>query len=348
MLAAIVWRTLSIARAMSVALLLVSALVPSLLIMRYFHARDRYPEPQRVLWATFGFGVLSVFGIVIVFTWAPLVDHIENLYARGVADAFLMAAIPEELVKLLVLVRYCARHKEFEEPIDGLVYGAAVALGFATFENLLYVADGGLGVALMRAFTAVPGHAFSGAILGWHVSQWKFFRRREAVAIGYAWVVLLHGLYDAPILMLKNLTEAKVPSGDPGWTVVGALVLCVSLPVIAVEIVWARRLLLRLRDEQDGPNTKARNREAQRRRALESWIAVDYLYLVGGGVLTSIGALLLFGFTVGALFDATITTKQLAGITMMGAPPLVVGLILYARGLRRRMDRIDAQRRTAG
>ena len=105
--------------------------------------------------------------------------------------------------------------------------------------------------------------------------------------------------------------------------------------------------LLRLRDEQDGPSTKARNREERRRRALESWSAVDYVFLIGGGALTSIGSLLLFGFTVGALFDSTITTKQLAGITMMGAPPLVVGLILYARGLRRRMERIDAQRRTA-
>jgi protease PrsW len=329
---------------MTFTLLAVSAIVPSLLIMRYFHSRDRTPAPRRVLWATFGLGVLSVFGILFVGTYEPIVSSIRNPYIRGVADAFFLAAIPEEALKLLVLVRFCARKKEYNEPLDGLVYGAAVSLGFATFENVLYVAEHGLGTAILRAFTAVPGHAFSGAILGWHVSQWKFFGNKRAVAIGYGWVVLLHGLYDAPLLMMQALGESKVPKDGLGWTIVGLLVVLVTLPALIVEIVWARRLLLRARDEQDGPNTKARNREEKRRRVLESWVMVDYVYLVGGGLLTSMGALFLFGFTVGALFDRSITPSTLVGVAMIGTPILVVGLVLYDRGLRRRTARIDAQR----
>ena len=42
------------------ALLAVSAIVPSLLLVWYFHARDVYPEPPRVLWTTFGLGILVI------------------------------------------------------------------------------------------------------------------------------------------------------------------------------------------------------------------------------------------------------------------------------------------------
>jgi protease PrsW len=327
---------------MTFTLLFVSAVVPSLLIMRYFHARDRTPAPRRILWASFGFGVLSVFGIAFVATYEPIVSSVQNPLARGVADAFLLAAVPEELVKLLVLVRYCARKKEYDEPLDGLVYGAAVSLGFATFENVLYVAQHGMGTAILRAFTAVPGHAFSGAILGWHVSQWKFFRDKRAVLVGYGWVVLLHGLYDAPLLMLSALGEASVPKDDVAWAVAMLLVVFVTFPALLVEIVWARRLLLRARDAQDGPNTRARNQAARRQRVLESWVMVDYLYLVGGGLSTSIGSLMLFGFMVGGLFDRSVTPSTVAAVAMVGAPFLVVGLVLYHRGLQRRTERSDA------
>jgi hypothetical protein len=112
--------------------------------------------------------------------------------------------------------------------------------------------------------------------------------------------------------------------------------------------VWARRLLLRAREAQDGPNTRARNQAARRQRVLESWVTVDYLFLVGGGLSTSIGSLMLFGFMVGGLFDRSITPTTLAGVAMVGAPLLVVGMVLYQRGLRRRTERSDAVARGPG
>lgn len=324
-------------------LLAVSAIIPSLLIMRYFHSRDRYPGPQRVLWRTFGFGVLSVFGIFFIFVYSPVVKEIENPYLRGTMAAFFLAAIPEELLKLLVLVRYCARQKEFNEPIDGLVYGCATSLGFATLENILYVAENGFGVAVLRAFTAVPGHAFSGAILGWYVSQWKFDRNKMAVVKGYLIIVLLHGLYDAPLLMLKAMGEDGVPRGSAGHTVVGALVLCVSMPIVVLEIAWARRLLLRYRAEQDGPNTRARNAAERRQRALESFVGVDYAYLIGGGTLASVGGLILFGFTLAGVFDSSVEMKHFLVAVVFGGPPLALGVWLHGRGLKRRHERLQAQ-----
>ena len=65
---------------------------------------------------------------------------------------------------------------EFDEPLDGVVYGVAVALGFATLENLLFVARLGLGVAWMRALFAVPAHALFGATMGYYAGRAKFDR----------------------------------------------------------------------------------------------------------------------------------------------------------------------------
>src|SRR6266404_6737329 len=129
-----------------------SALVPSFLLLGYFRARDLYPEPAKALWATFTLGVAIVVPVLMLDQpLALIVKLFHGPLAHGLADALFTAAIPEELLKYAVVVLFCARHKEFDEPMDGIVYGAVASLGFATFENIAYVAEHGLGVAISRA-----------------------------------------------------------------------------------------------------------------------------------------------------------------------------------------------------
>lgn len=231
---------------MGAAFIAVSAIVPSLILMAFFHRRDVFPEPPRVLWTTFGLGFLITIPVLAV-AW-PLdgwVGRVESPLAYGFASAFFVAAIPEELFKFLVLWRYAARHTAFDEPMDGIVYGVAASLGFATLENILYVADGGAPVAILRALTAVPGHAFLGAIMGYLVGQAKFDegRRRQYLTRALAIPMLLHGAYDTPLLAAERVDEA---SPDP---LVVLLLLTVPL-VLIVEGVWAVRVTRRLRTEQ--------------------------------------------------------------------------------------------------
>ena len=56
--------------------------------------------------------------------------------------------------------------------MDGIVYGPS-CLGFATFENIVYVMDGGFNG---HAFTAVPAHACFGAIMGYYIAMGHFGR----------------------------------------------------------------------------------------------------------------------------------------------------------------------------
>jgi protease PrsW len=72
-----------------------------------------------------------------------------------------------------------------------------VGMGFATFENILYVLNEGLSVGVMRMFTAVPAHACFAVLMGFYLGKAKFDHRKgyhAFYALGVA--TLFHGAYD--------------------------------------------------------------------------------------------------------------------------------------------------------
>ncbi|MCW0180797.1 PrsW family intramembrane metalloprotease [Zavarzinia sp.] len=220
-----------------------AALLPALVLLVYFVTSDRFPEPKRAILGTFFLGLATALPILAIVL--PLGAAIEPLiadpFALAAARAFLLAAIPEEAFKLAVLLLYCRRHKAFDEPMDGLVYGVAASLGFAALENLLYVIGGGdgwLGIALIRALSAVPGHAMLGAIMGFYVARAHFEPQRAGQLIAAALLVpiALHGFYDFGLI-------ASTLTGNAAWVLLG-------LAMLMVELVFALRLHRRLRRDQ--------------------------------------------------------------------------------------------------
>ena len=229
-----------------------AAALPALLLLWYFRSRDRNPEPSRVVWTTFLLGVVIVLPILVVAR--PATDFaasIRNPLASSLADAFLAAAIPEEFFKFLVLTLYAARHKEFDEPMDGVVYGAVVSLGFAAFENILYCLDGSVTTQVARALTAVPAHSFTGAIMGYYVGRAKFGGdegRGRLMLKGLAIATLLHGLYDFPLMALDQARRAGTEDALGGWAL---LLLGMPVAVLVSEGRWAHHLVRDLGLEQD-------------------------------------------------------------------------------------------------
>jgi RsiW-degrading membrane proteinase PrsW (M82 family) len=228
--------------------LIAVAVVPALLLMWYFHTRDVFKEPARVLWGTFGWGVMSIIPAVLIglavehkFAWVT-----QPYWSAGVG-ALLVAGIPEEICKLAVLLGYSYQKHEFDEPMDGVVYGVAASLGFATLENLMYVLDEGMAVGVMRGLMAVPGHAFMGAIMGYYVGQSRFdaANKNRLVLKGLGLAVLIHAVYDYPILLLGALKQAKDESSGAAL-----LLLLVSVFVVILGWRWAIALVRRLRREQ--------------------------------------------------------------------------------------------------
>jgi len=310
----------------------VSAVVPSLLLVWYFHSRDAHPEPGGVLWATFGLGIAAIVPTCIVALPidALMLEPLEEPFAKGLGGAFLTAAIPEELFKFLALYLYAARHKAFDEPMDGIVYGVMSALGFATFENVLYVADGGLGVAVMRAVTAVPGHAFCGAIMGAYVGQ-AVFRPAEARPLlikALIWPIVLHGLYDFPLLTLKAAGDMSGLSGGVVFLLIG-----ITAATLLVEWRWTLQLVRAARLQQS-PRLLMAEQEAPKSPVV-SWllVGVGFLSASGGGlVLLGCGVALLAGIEPEDVWAVAV------GAGVVGALPVVVGVVLFAWGVKRRVQ----------
>ena len=238
---------------MNLLLTVSGAVLPSILLLWYFYKKDLNPEPVKVLRGTFLRGVMIVFPVLV------LAQFLENFAPQqagplvgGFFNAFFLAAIPEELFKYLVIVKYSAADPAFDEPMDGIVYGATASLGFATLENIMYVADGGLGAAIIRAITAVPSHACLGAIIGYYVGQARFNMSHTKPIWWGLWIaMLLHGLYDFP-LMVMNQAAKLAEQGDLSAieSMPGGLLLLLFVGVIVVEFVWTVKVVRKLRREQ--------------------------------------------------------------------------------------------------
>lgn len=181
--------------------LLLSAIAPVFIIFFYIYLKDKYEkEPKRLILYTFLLGaIVSVIITTILYLifdlFLPLPDDFS--VQQQFIKAFFVVALIEEFSKY-VIIRYYAQPKAaFNEPFDGIVYAVMVSLGFALTENIMYVFQGGLEVALLRAFTAVPAHATFGILMGYFMGKAKFNGKRIGDnLIGLLLAILFHGAYD--------------------------------------------------------------------------------------------------------------------------------------------------------
>lgn len=238
-------------------ILFVCAVVPVFLILRWVDRQDLRPEPRRVVWTTFLLGALAAapvclaeLGADALFTELLSPLHLPTV-AHTAVTTLLGVALPEELAKFAVLTLYARRHRAFDEPMDGLVYGAAAALGFACVENVLYVVDGGFGTAVLRGLLSVPGHAFDGMLMGALLGAGlvRPHHRTRYALLALALPVLCHALYDLPLLLGVTPFLTGVA---PSWTTIALGCALAPLPVVVTTLQWnaVRDLTARLRRSQ--------------------------------------------------------------------------------------------------
>jgi RsiW-degrading membrane proteinase PrsW (M82 family) len=184
---------------MNLLILLAFALAPGVAIGLYIYLKDHHErEPISLLISAFCLGIVSV-----LITWAisaplgRLIPIDESNLSEQAVHAFLIVALVEEFSKFIFVRFLFYRNENFNEPFDGIVYSVMVGMGFATFENLLYVFDGGMGTALLRMFTAVPAHASFAILMGYFLGKAKFEHGKGHYGL-YALIVatLFHGAYD--------------------------------------------------------------------------------------------------------------------------------------------------------
>jgi RsiW-degrading membrane proteinase PrsW (M82 family) len=192
------------------AALAVVGAAPSLFLLVFFYLKDRYePEPRGHVALAFGKGMLSIvpsyfaargLELWVGRTWLVLGGTPAKLF-----EAFVIAALVEELAKWGIFLALIYWWSEFDEPLDGVVYGVALALGFATVENVLFVFQDGLTMGLLRAVFAVPAHALFGAVMGFYFGRAKFHgHKRPRMLLALAVPLVFHGVYDFALVELHG------------------------------------------------------------------------------------------------------------------------------------------------
>ena len=187
--------------------LLPLAVFPAAALLFYIYRRDPVEkEPGNLLARLLIFGVLSTIPAMVLEslgTATVLEGFIPNSTIYLLVENFLIVALVEEACKFF-FCRWCTwKNPSFNYVFDGIVYAVFVSLGFAIAENILYVLQYGLGTALVRAFTAIPGHCVFAVFMGYFYGQAKLAQSTgnkglELTSIACALVIPIfcHGVYD--------------------------------------------------------------------------------------------------------------------------------------------------------
>ena len=220
-------------------LAIVAGAAPSLFLLTFFYLRDLWQrEPMHRVVMAFALGLYAMAAARgLAFTVLGLLppDWLSSgTEGARLFESLVLSGVIEETAKAVVLFTSIYHWDEFDEPLDGVVYGVAVSLGFATLENVLYIAnaqagfDRGFTVVWQRALFSVPAHALFGGAMGFYAGKSKFDRsNRTALLIDRICCllvpVLFHGAYN---YALHHRLDARV------WTAVTLLSLAMWVFVL--------------------------------------------------------------------------------------------------------------------
>jgi protease PrsW len=184
------------------------AIIPAVLWMVFFYLQDyKAPEPKHYVAGIFLLGAFVAYPVANFLTddllGVPSWLHSSQSLNRGAQVFLLIAAVgmSQEFMKYAV-VRYTVYlSKEFDEPVDGIVYSTAAGLGFATRESLTYVIDLGgvhLTFAAVNVVIRTLAHACFAGVVGYFLGQAKFMDQEKKTGIlvlGVALAALLNGSF---------------------------------------------------------------------------------------------------------------------------------------------------------
>jgi len=191
--------------------LLLSSVAPALFIMYLIYSKDLQKEPKPMLLKAFFGGVLSIFiALLFAIPLSEFESSVPSGMARSFYTSFFCAGIPEEFGKWIIFYWLIKKAKDFDQYYDGILYAIFISMGFALVENVLYVMKGGMGVAIIRAILAVPGHMLFAVPMGYYLSISKFEPANEAkkhIALSLIIPMLLHGTYDFLLFYMEAKTK---------------------------------------------------------------------------------------------------------------------------------------------
>ena len=194
-------------------LLMMISIMPVVVIGIYFYKKDNEKEPVSFLVKLFLSGIVSCFlvGVItnVLSVFMPFLKESidKNTPFELIINTFIGIGFTEEFSKWLMTYVIGYNSKHFDEKYDIVIYSVFVCLGFALFENIIYVLSRGMAIGIFRALVAVPAHTCNAVFMGYYLSKAKLcldsFNRKKYIIYSILAPTTLHGLYNY-CLFMKN------------------------------------------------------------------------------------------------------------------------------------------------
>ena len=191
-----------------------ASLVPLAVVLTAVHIIDRWePEPKRLLFFAFTWGAaVSVAVTLLIQPFFVIAFQFTDQPDLQTYMATVQAPIVEEFAKSLgLLILLLAARRQFDGPVDGVVFAFTIAGGFAFTENILYFgraiaesaspASGLAQVFFLRGVMSPFAHAIftgtTGLIMGFAARRWHTGASIGAFVIGLLPAMFLHNRWNS-------------------------------------------------------------------------------------------------------------------------------------------------------
>lgn len=241
-----------------------SVTIPLILMILTWYADIYEREPFRFVVGMFVYGI---FAAMVAFFLNNIIMYLLGKEPEMIPLALMTAIISiiaspiiEEFLKIFGLALF-ARHHEFDDSLDGLLYGFAIGIGFAMYENWFYFVasvdpiitgiDSWISVMIYRSLFNTLAHgffiAFAGVILGFLKSRERY---REFFYFG-----LIPGLFIAILMhLIFNITayldivnvggyRAIIASYNPVFVIGIAIVFIITYVLASLDTKRTRDLM---------------------------------------------------------------------------------------------------------
>ena len=180
---------------------------PGIFWLWVIYSHDKYrPEPRKLVIRTFLIGIAIAIPIAIVegIVGRPVIPDRFDLQTTELTTnqafylAFVVAGLIEELAKFIAVRFTVYRSPYFDEPIDGIIYASAIALGFASIENVGYMLSVGWEVIFIRGWLSALGHVIFTPFWGYALGRKVLLQGKGTALVitGLIVAIALHGSFN--------------------------------------------------------------------------------------------------------------------------------------------------------
>ncbi len=191
---------------MTIGLIIAAIISPAIFWIFYFRYKDRFkPEPLLNMGVSFVFGFFSghLYLKFISLTEAVGIPQDQSFFIfsgsfKSLVFLVFVVGFFEELFKFIPFLFVIKWFRNFDEKIDGIIYSSVIALGFAAYENLVYLPYISGAELLGRVVASPLTHTVFASLWGYYAGLLILNNKKNYLKVSAVFIFsfVMHGLYD--------------------------------------------------------------------------------------------------------------------------------------------------------